>query len=70
MYSLGWLRNFQVFFNVGPGMAYSYYTLLLPLKIEPYSDGWHWAKRRGLGGNHDGVAPGEEFTDDEGDTME
>lgn len=70
MYSLGWLRNFQVFFNVGPGMAHKYYTLLLPVKIEPYSDGWHWAKRQGLNGVHGGVAPEEEFTDDEGEPAE
>ncbi|WFD26462.1 protein S-acyltransferase [Malassezia nana] len=70
VYSLGWRRNFQVFFNCGPGMTYSYYTLLLPLKIEPYSDGWHWAKRAGLQGSHGGIAPEEEFTDDEGDQAE
>lgn len=51
-------------------MTYSYYTLLLPLKIEPYSDGWHWAKRAGLHGSHGGIAPEEEFTDDEGDQAE
>lgn len=65
VYDLGPWRNLQVFFNVGPGMATRYYTLLLPQRVPPYSDGWHWAKRAGLGGRHAGISPQEEFTDDE-----
>ena len=66
VYDLGWIRNLQIFFNVGPGMAASYYTLLLPVHVEPYSDGWHWAKCAGFGGQHAGIMREEEFTDDEG----
>ena len=55
VYDLGWIRNLQIFFNVGPGMAASYYTLLLPVHVEPYSDGWHWAKCAGFGGQHAGI---------------
>ena len=50
---------------MGPGMAHSYYTLLLPMRVKPYSDGWHYAKRNGLGGRHAGIAVEEEFTDEE-----
>lgn len=45
----------------------AYYTILLPIRIEPYSDGWHWAKRRGMGGRHAGVRSEEELTDEEVD---
>lgn len=69
VYDLGSIRNLQIFFNVGPGMAYQYYTLFLPIHIEPYSDGWHWAKRKGFGGHHMGISRDEEFTDDEGDPI-
>lgn len=68
VYDLGMLRNLQVFFNVGPGLDYPYYTLLLPMRIPPYSDGWHWAKRAGLCGRHGGVESFEEFTDEEPDS--
>ena len=65
VYDCGWRRNLELFFNVGPGMAHSYYTLLLPMRVKPYSDGWHYAKRNGLGGRHAGIAVEEEFTDEE-----
>lgn len=68
VYDLGWVRNLQLFFNVGPGLAHDYCSLFLPIHIEPYSDGWHWAKRAGLEGRHGGIMNEEEFTDDEGDT--
>ena len=67
VYDMGFTRNLQIFFNVGRGLKYNYYTLLLPLRIEPYSDGWHWAKSPGLLGHHMGIQKGEEFTDDEGE---
>lgn len=70
VYDLGWVRNLQMFFNVGPGMASNYYTLLLPVPVEPYSDGWHWAKCAGFGGQHAGIVREEEFTDDEGGFVE
>lgn len=41
--------------------------ILLPIRVKPYSDGWHWAKRRGLGGRHAGIESVEELTDDEED---
>lgn len=66
VYDMGFIQNLQIFFNVGPGMNYRYYTLFLPLRIEPYSDGWHWAKGSGLAGHHMGIKTEEEFTDDDG----
>lgn len=41
--------------------------VFLPIRVAPYSDGWHWAKRRGLGGRHAGIESVEELTDDEED---
>ncbi len=40
------------------------YTLLVPLRIEPYTDGRAWARRAGFE-QHLGVRPGEELTDEE-----
>lgn len=37
--------------------------LLWPCRVTPYSDGWHWAKRRGLGGRHAGIEVDEELND-------
>ncbi|PKI83554.1 protein S-acyltransferase [Malassezia vespertilionis] len=65
VYDLGRIRNLQLFFNVGPGMMYKYYTLFLPMHVRPYSDGWHWAKHAGMHGRHTGIKVEEEFTDDE-----
>ncbi|KAM5539275.1 hypothetical protein V8D89_007148 [Ganoderma adspersum] len=62
-YDMGYLRNLQLFFNVGPD-GYPYYTLLLPFRIEPYSDGRAWARRQGFE-QHLGVRPGEELTDED-----
>ncbi|KAN0064581.1 hypothetical protein ACQY0O_002209 [Thecaphora frezii] len=67
VYNVGGLKNLQLFFNVGPGSPHGYHTILLPKRIPPYSDGWHWAKKRGLAGRHAGVKPGEELTDEEVD---
>ncbi|SPO37951.1 uncharacterized protein PSFLO_03428 [Pseudozyma flocculosa] len=65
VYDVGAWKNLQLFFNVGPGSPFRYHTILLPKRIPPYSDGWHWAKKRGLGGRHAGVKAGEELTDEE-----
>ncbi|KAI0749290.1 zf-DHHC-domain-containing protein [Daedaleopsis nitida] len=62
-YDLGYARNLQLFFNVGPE-GYSYYTLFLPLRVEPYTHGRWWARRAGFE-QHLGVRPGEELTDDD-----
>ncbi|KAK9900922.1 zf-DHHC-domain-containing protein [Cystobasidium minutum MCA 4210] len=43
-YNLGWRENFAEFFNVGED-RYSWWTVLLPLRIEPANDGWRWRKR-------------------------
>ncbi|KAH7928299.1 zf-DHHC-domain-containing protein, partial [Leucogyrophana mollusca] len=64
-YDVGKRRNLELFFNVGPG-GYPYYTLLLPLRVPPYTDGRAWARRAGMGG-HLGVRRGEELTDEEDD---
>ncbi|KAE8225254.1 hypothetical protein CF326_g7898 [Tilletia indica] len=67
VYDVGFMRNLLLFFSLGPGSPHSFVTIFMPLRIPPYSDGWHWAKRRGLGGRHAGIVPVEELTDDEGD---
>ncbi|KAJ7472609.1 zf-DHHC-domain-containing protein, partial [Mycena latifolia] len=75
-YDLGKRRNLELFFNVGEG-GYPLYTLLLPLRINPYTDGRAWARRAGFEsegaqgdgdegrGAHGGVRRGEELTDDD-----
>ncbi|KAI9061189.1 zf-DHHC-domain-containing protein [Trametes sanguinea] len=62
-YDLGWRKNLELFFNVGPN-GYPLYTLVIPLRIEPYTDGRAWARRPGFEG-HLGVRPGEELTDED-----
>lgn len=42
------------------------YTLLLPLRIMPYTDGRSWARREGFDRHH-GLRQGEELTDEEDD---
>jgi len=39
-------------------------TLILPLRIVPYTDGRSWARPRGIE-RHRGVRQGEELTDEE-----
>ncbi|PWY97720.1 hypothetical protein BCV70DRAFT_44563 [Testicularia cyperi] len=65
VYDVGPRRNLELFFNVGAGSSYPYYTIFLPMRVPPYSDGWHWAKRRGLNGKHAGIQPEEQLTDEE-----
>ncbi|KAI9000464.1 zf-DHHC-domain-containing protein [Trametes punicea] len=62
-YDLGWRKNLELFFNVGPN-GYPLYTLVLPLRIEPYTDGRAWARRPGFQ-QHLGLRPGEELTDED-----
>lgn len=40
------------------------YTLLLPLRTAPYTDGTRWIKRDGLTW-HGGIKEGEEYTDED-----
>lgn len=42
-----------------------WHTILLPMRVPPYSDGWHFAKRRGLSGKHAGIDLQEQLTDEE-----
>jgi palmitoyltransferase len=42
------------------------YTLILPFRINPYTDGRSWARREGYDRHH-GVRLGEELTDEEDD---
>ncbi|SPO26983.1 uncharacterized protein UTRI_10448_B [Ustilago trichophora] len=65
VYDVGWRRNIELFFNVGPGSAFGWHTIFLPVRIPPYSDGWHFAKRRGLSGKHAGIELQEQLTDEE-----
>jgi len=64
-YDLGKLKNLELFFNIGEG-GYPLYTLILPLRIHPYTDGRAWARREGFD-RHLGVRQGEELTDEEED---
>ncbi|KAF8624430.1 hypothetical protein AX17_007139 [Amanita inopinata Kibby_2008] len=65
-YDLGKRKNLELFFNVGPHGDYPYWTLILPLRISPYTNGRAWARRRGLT-RHLGVDRNEEFTDEDVD---
>ncbi|EKM58574.1 uncharacterized protein PHACADRAFT_89055 [Phanerochaete carnosa HHB-10118-sp] len=62
-YDLGKRKNLELYFNVGPN-GYPLYTLIIPLRLEPYTDGRSWARRPGLE-RHPGVMHGEELTDDD-----
>ncbi|KAI0004627.1 zf-DHHC-domain-containing protein [Russula compacta] len=62
-YDLGRLKNLQLFFNIGID-GYPTYTLFLPFRVPPYTDGRSWARRQGLERHH-GVRVGEELTDEE-----
>ncbi|KAJ7679345.1 DHHC palmitoyltransferase-domain-containing protein [Mycena polygramma] len=62
-YDLGKRRNLELFFNVGEN-GYPLYTLILPLRINPYTDGRSWARREGYDAHH-GVRQGEELTDED-----
>lgn len=41
-------------------------TLFIPFRINPYTDGYSWARREGYE-RHEGLRQGEELTDDDGD---
>ncbi|KAJ7111845.1 DHHC palmitoyltransferase-domain-containing protein [Mycena epipterygia] len=64
-YDLGKRRNLALFFNVGEN-GYPLYTLFLPFRINPYTDGRFWARREGYE-EHRGVRRGEELTDEDDD---
>uniref|UniRef100_A0A8H7Y2A7 Protein S-acyltransferase n=1 Tax=Psilocybe cubensis TaxID=181762 RepID=A0A8H7Y2A7_PSICU len=46
----------------------SLWTLILPLRINPYTDGFSWARRDGYE-RHQGIRQGEELTDEEDDDV-
>jgi len=60
-YDLGRKKNISLFFNL---RNYPLYTLLLPLRCAPYTDGFTWARRDGYQ-RHQGVRPGDEMTDED-----
>ncbi|KAF8972266.1 DHHC palmitoyltransferase-domain-containing protein [Flammula alnicola] len=62
-YDLGKRKNMAFFFNIGEG-GYPLTTLFIPLRINPYTDGYSWARREGLE-RHKGIRQGEELTDDD-----
>ncbi|KAF9479632.1 zf-DHHC-domain-containing protein [Pholiota conissans] len=62
-YDLGKRKNLLFFFNIGEG-GYSIITLFIPFRINPYTDGYSWARQEGLE-RHQGMRQGEELTDDE-----
>ncbi|GBE88065.1 hypothetical protein SCP_1202940 [Sparassis crispa] len=64
-YDLGRRKNLELFFNVGQD-GYPLYTLILPLRVEPYTDGYSWARKAGYE-RHRGIRQGEELTDEDDD---
>ncbi|KAL1748248.1 DHHC palmitoyltransferase-domain-containing protein [Schizophyllum fasciatum] len=64
-YDLGWRTNLKLFFNVGECGEYPWYTLFVPLIVEPYTNGYQWARRVGCERGHQGITPEEELTDSE-----
>lgn len=64
-YDLGRMKNLTLFFNLGPS-GYPLYTLLLPLRCAPCSDGVSWTRRPGYT-KHSGIGEGDEMTDVEDD---
>ncbi|KAL1721518.1 DHHC palmitoyltransferase-domain-containing protein [Schizophyllum commune] len=64
-YDLGWRTNLKLFFNVGDCGEYPWYSLLLPLIVEPYTNGYEWARRPGCENGHLGIEHGEELTDED-----
>ena len=42
-----------------------WYSLLLPLIVEPYTNGYEWARRPGCENGHLGIEHGEELTDED-----
>ncbi|KAF5342559.1 hypothetical protein D9611_002060 [Ephemerocybe angulata] len=67
-YDLGRKRNLLLFFNIGEN-GYPWYTLVLPLRILPYTDGRSWARQEGYD-RHLGIRAGEELTDESEDEEE
>ncbi|PFH48310.1 hypothetical protein AMATHDRAFT_65799 [Amanita thiersii Skay4041] len=65
-YDLGKRTNLELFFNVGPHGEYSYWTLIFPFKLRPYTNGRAWARRPGLT-RHLGIERADELTDDDGE---
>ncbi|KAH8822858.1 DHHC palmitoyltransferase-domain-containing protein [Flagelloscypha sp. PMI_526] len=63
-YDLGKRKNLELFFNVGQLGQYPIWSLFLPLRTQPYTDGRSWARREGYD-RHRGVRGGDELTDDE-----
>ncbi|KAF7296177.1 Palmitoyltransferase [Mycena chlorophos] len=58
-YDLGSRRaNLELVFNVGEGGEYGWWTILLPVRVRPYTDGWEWARRRGFSAGHGGCEEG------------
>ena len=41
-------------------------TLLIPFRINPYTDGYSWARKEGYE-RHEGLRQGEELTDEDGE---
>ncbi|KAK0469401.1 DHHC palmitoyltransferase-domain-containing protein [Desarmillaria tabescens] len=62
-YDLGRRKNLQLFFNLE---EYPLYTLIIPLRLQPYTDGRWWARKDGYD-EHGGIRRGEELTDDDDD---
>jgi len=62
-FDLGWKKNLVLFFNIGRS-GYSSWTLFLPVRCSPYTDGWSWARRPGMS-RHSGINDEDELTDED-----
>lgn len=67
-YDLGRLNNLAYFFNVRPYSTRGWWTVLVPTKVPPASDGWTWEKRAGW--EKKVVEFAEELTDEEDEAEE
>jgi len=62
-FDLGRRKNLTLFFNIGPS-GYPLWTLFVPVRLPPYTDGWSWARRPGMS-QHLGINAEDELTDED-----
>ncbi|KAF9510519.1 hypothetical protein BS47DRAFT_64846 [Hydnum rufescens UP504] len=64
-FDLGWKKTWCCFLiSVGQDSEYSSWTLFLPVRCSPYTDGWSWARRPGMS-RHSGINDEDELTDED-----
>lgn len=67
-FDLGVRMNLKLFFNVGIAGRPGWYTILLPIRTPPSSDGWTWPKRPGW--ENQVIDLTDELTDEEPEDIE